>query len=308
MISSHLTLKQLEALVCVVDMGSFRKAAAVLGTTQPNISNRITKLETDLGIVLMHRDAGSVRLTAQGIKLVEAARQVLRSAETFWEVADRRDLIADRLRLGVTELIACTWLHAFLRRFRAAYPSVSVELEVGLSAAISKQFAAGDIDLALQPEPFPPKAGETLAIGVYEYVWVASPDYFREFGVPQVLDDILRSPVLMHAKHTVASSELAKQAQARNLPCNHIVYSSSLASCVQMAVDGMGAALLPAALVNEHVNAATLIVMNSDWYPKPLKFFARFNQDKASRFVEAAAGFAGQEAEKHGQLFDKDHK
>jgi len=308
MISSHLTLKQLEALVCVVDMGSFRKAAVVLGTTQPNISNRITKLETDLGIVLMHRDAGSVRLTSRGIKLVEAARQVLRSAETFWEVADRRDLIADRLRLGVTELIACTWLHAFLRRFRAAYPSVSVELEVGLSAAISKQFAAGDIDLALQPEPFPPKAGKALALGVYKYVWVASPGYFHEFGVPHILGDILRAPVLMHARHTVASNELAKQAQARNLPCNHIVYSSSLASCVQMAVDGMGAALLPAALVNEHVNAGTLVPMTSDWYPKPLKFFARFNQDKASRFVEAAAAFAGEEAETHGQLCDIDHK
>ena len=308
MISSHLTLKQLEALVCVVDMGSFRKAAAVLGTTQPNISNRITKLETDLGIVLMHRDAGSVRLTSRGIKLVEAARQVLRGAETFWEIADRRDLIADRLRLGVTELIACTWLHAFLRRFRAAYPSVSVELEVGLSAEISKQFAAGDIDLALQPEPFPPKSGEALALGIYEYVWVASPGYFQEFGVPRILGDILRAPVLMHARHTVASNELAKQAEARNLPCNHIVYSSSLASCVQMAIDGMGAALLPAALVNEYVITGTLVAVKSDWYPKPLKFFARFNQDKASRLVEAAAAFAGEEAERHGQLCYMDHR
>ncbi|MEP3330593.1 LysR family transcriptional regulator [Sedimentitalea sp.] len=299
MISSHLTLKQLEALVCVVDMGSFRKAAAVLGTTQPNISNRITKLETDLGIVLMHRDAGSVRLTARGEKLVSAARQVLRSAEVFWEAAARQDLIVDRLRLGVTELIACTWLHPFLRRFRAAYPSVSVELEVGLSAEISKKFSAGDIDLALQPEPFPSKGGGSLALGVYDYIWVASPDHLNEIGVPGDLDDILRSPVLTHGKHTLASGGLLKQAERRNLPVNQIVYSNSLASCVPMAVDGMGTALLPSALVKEQLNSAALVLIKCDWHPEPLRFFARFHKDRAARFVEVAASFAAEEAENH---------
>ncbi|MDB9809063.1 LysR family transcriptional regulator, partial [Yoonia sp.] len=39
MISSAFTLKQLEALIWVADLGSFRKAAAHLNTTQPNISS-----------------------------------------------------------------------------------------------------------------------------------------------------------------------------------------------------------------------------------------------------------------------------
>ena len=117
MIKSQITLKQLEALVAVVDLGSFRKAAANLGTTQPNISNRIATLEDSLGVILMHRDAGSVRLSEKGKTLVTAARKVLWDAEALLELADRQDLVADRMRLGVTELVACTWLHPFLRQW-----------------------------------------------------------------------------------------------------------------------------------------------------------------------------------------------
>jgi len=66
MIGHVFTLKQLEALVWVADLGSFRKAAQQLNTTQPNISSRIAGLENTLGVVLMQRDAGSVRITVKG--------------------------------------------------------------------------------------------------------------------------------------------------------------------------------------------------------------------------------------------------
>ena len=55
MISRSLTLKPLETLIWVADLGSFRKAAAHLNTTQPNISTRIAGLEATLGTALMRR-------------------------------------------------------------------------------------------------------------------------------------------------------------------------------------------------------------------------------------------------------------
>jgi len=71
----RLLLKQLEAFVWAVDLGSFSKAAARLTTAQPNISIRIKSLETALGVTLLERDAGSVRLTARGRELMKHARQ-----------------------------------------------------------------------------------------------------------------------------------------------------------------------------------------------------------------------------------------
>ena len=297
MIKSQITLKQLEAFVCVVDMGSFRKAAAVLGTTQPNISNRISTLEDSIGIILMHRDAGSVRLSEKGELLLAAARQVLWNAEAFLEVAERQDLIADRMRLGVTELIASTWLHVFLRRFREVYPSVAVELEVELSTGIEQKLAAGQIDLALQTGSFLHETTDSLALGTYPYIWLAPPGLAGRIGPRIKLAGLLQAPVLIHARHTLASKELLKIAETRKLNTDHIVFSSSLSSCVQMAIDGMGAALLPAALVREQLETGTLVELECDWHPKPLEFFARFDGAKVPRFVEAAARMAVEVAE-----------
>ena len=292
MIKSQITLKQLEALVAVVDLGSFRKAAAVLGTTQPNISNRISTLEKGLGLILMHRDSGSVRLSDKGKVLVTAARKVLWDAEAFIETAERQDLVADRLRLGVTELVACTWLHPFLRRFKAVYPAVSVELEVGLSAEIDKRLATGQIDLALQTGPFDHETSGSLPLGTYPYVWVATPEVVARIGAKIPLAALLKTPVLIHAKHSLAARDLAKFAEGKKLTMDRIVYSNSLAACVQMAIDGMGVSLLPAALVRDPVGTGALAEVNVDWHPRPLEFFARFDRARAPRFVEMAAQFA----------------
>lgn len=297
MIKSQITLKQLEAFAAVVDLGSFRKAAAALGTTQPNISNRISTLEHSLGVILMHRDAGSVRLSEKGSILVAAARQVLRDAEAFLEAAERQDLITDRLRLGVTELVACTWLHPFLRRFREVYPAISVDLEVGLSAEIEKKLVTGQIDLALQTGPFEHEIGGSLALGIYRYIWVAKPDLVRRIGAKITIADLLKTPVLIHAKHTLAARELVKLTEARKVAVDQIVYSNSLASCVQMAIDGMGISLLPAALVRDPIEAGTLAEVIADWYPKPLEFFARYDRTRGQRFVEAAAKLAVETAQ-----------
>lgn len=50
---AQINLKQIEAFVQVADLGSFRRAADRLNTTQPNISTRIQALETQLGLSLM---------------------------------------------------------------------------------------------------------------------------------------------------------------------------------------------------------------------------------------------------------------
>ena len=64
------TLKQLESFVWVAKLGSFRATAERLNTTQPNISVRISQLESVLDVRLFYRDSGSVALTPIGHSLL----------------------------------------------------------------------------------------------------------------------------------------------------------------------------------------------------------------------------------------------
>lgn len=296
MIGNVLNIKQLEALVWVADLGSFRKAALHLGTTQPNISSRIAKLENSLEIVLMQRDAGSIELTEKGREILTAARQVLRDAEKIVEIADRPDLVVDKLRLGVTELVACTWLHAYLRSIKATYPALNVELTVDLSHHLDAELHANRLDLTIQTAPFASAVSGVIELGNFPYIWVANPPIANTLVGRKTVTDLLPHSVLTHARHTQAYVELVAHAKQHGLATSRFVASNSLASCVQMAADGMGVTLLPRALVETELANSTLIQVDVDWTPHPLRFAARYQSQKAALYLTHCATLAADAA------------
>jgi DNA-binding transcriptional LysR family regulator len=292
MIGNVFNLKQLEALVWVADLGTFRKAAAHLNTTQPNISSRIAGLESSLGVVLMQRDAGSVRMTAKGADILAEARKILRQSEGLLQVAQRPDLIEDRLRLGVTELVASTWLHTYLRRLKDAYPAVSVELTVDLSRQLDRELSARTLDLTIQTAPFASKASGIIELGKFEYVWVGTSESLSGLAGHVSVAELIPRSILTHARNTQAYGELVEYAEARSLPTTRFVPSNSMAACVQMAINGLGIALLPRSLVTTDLAAGRLQEVQVDWTPAPLRFAARYQAERVAGFVAHSAQLA----------------
>ncbi|MCW1951624.1 MAG: LysR family transcriptional regulator [Octadecabacter sp.] len=292
MIKSQITLKQLEAFAFVVDCGTFRAAASALGTTQPNISARITALEAALNVTLLIRDAGSVRLTVDGEKLLKKTRKVLWAGEALIEEAGRQELIEETLRLGVTELVACTWLQPFLRLMKDAYPKLRIQLEVDLSTAIDGRLMEGQLDLALQTGPFKSKMFASDPLGQELYCWVGHPDIVEKLSDKPSLPELFDRTVLTHAKHTQACAALHEMAAAQGLRRERIVHSSALSACVPMVLEGLGVALLPERLVQGEILADDLHKIDADWLPDPLAFFARYAPARSALYVEKAARIA----------------
>jgi len=292
MIKSKVTLKQLEAFAFVVDTGTFRAAATALGTTQPNISARITALEIELNVILLIRDAGSLRLTTDGEKLLQKTREVLWAGEALIEEAGRQELIEETLRLGVTELVACTWLQIFLRLMKDAYPKLRIQLEVDLSTAIDARLMEGQLDLALQTGPFKTKSFTNEGLGQEHYCWVANTELRRRLTAKPALEKLLNMTVITHAKHTQACASLYDVVKARGIGQERIVHSSALSACLPMVLEGLGVALLPERLVAADVAAGNLHEIESEWLPDPLLFHARYAPARSARYVEKAAKIA----------------
>ncbi len=292
MIKSQITLKQLEAFAFVVDTGTFRAAASALGTTQPNISSRIAALETALDVTLLYRDAGSVRLTTKGEELLERTRETLRAGEALLEAAGRQELIEERLRLGVTELVACTWLQPFLRDLRREYPNLRVELEVDLSRRIEERLQEREIDLAFQNAPFDARMTGQRKLASEAYFWVANKEVSQSLAGGTSVDRFFERAVLTHARHTAAGRALHELATTRGYDASKIIHSSALSACLPMVTEGMGVALLPKSLVHRELEDERLIELRSDWVAPPLAFYARFNADRAPRFIQRASEIA----------------
>ena len=294
-----LKLAQLEAFVWVADLGSFRKAAERLSTTQPNISTRISALEHALDVTLMERDAGSVRLTSKGTELLDHARGVIRAAENFTTVAGTAALYEGVLKLGVTEMIVHTWLREFLRSLKERFPNVLVELTVDLSANLKEELFSRSIDLALQSGPFERQTSGWEELGTYGWVWVASP----ELMIPDVgqlsTSDLLRYPILTHARDTRPYEEVANHFRGRQNSAARLVPSSNLAACLHMTIDAMGIAALPAAMVRDSLANGSLVRINYEWCPDNLEFRARYDAERSPKFVSEAAVLAREVSESY---------
>ena len=294
-----INLKQLEAFVWVADLGSFRKAADRLNTTQPNVSSRIALLEGAMKRKLMERDAGSVRLTSKGIQMLEYARKVLRTADAFADAAAEPSLINGTLRLGVTEMIVHTWLSDFLKALSTTFPQLHVELTVDLSVNLERELAARTLDLALQNGPFRQQITGKIPLGDYPLIWVASRSLSLRGIQNPTMDHIAQHPILTHSRDTRLYTETAAHFARRKDLNVRLVPSSNLAACLYMTLNGMGVATLPAAMVTKELSSGDLIQIDYQWQPEDLEFFARFDADRAPSFVPQAAKIAKTMADFH---------
>jgi len=151
-IKSGLGLRELQAVLAVAELGSFRRAAAALGYTQSALSHQVSALETALGQPLFHRPGGRapVRLTPAGEAVCRRARRALSEVEAVAadaEQAARGETV--RVRVGVTQTAAAEIMPAALRTFRDDHPGVEVVLIAADDPESSRAaLRRGDLDLA----------------------------------------------------------------------------------------------------------------------------------------------------------------
>ena len=71
--------KKLEILITAVDLGSFSKAAEVVGYTQSGLTHLVDSLEREIGLTLVQRDHSGISLTKEGEALMPVIREFLRA-------------------------------------------------------------------------------------------------------------------------------------------------------------------------------------------------------------------------------------
>ena len=167
-IKSGLGLRELQAVLAVAELGSFRRAAGALGYTQSALSHQVSALEAALGQPLFHRPGGRapVRLTPAGEAVCRRARRVLSEVEAVAadaEQAARGEVV--RVRVGVTQTAAAEIMPAALRAFRDDHPGVEVALIAADDTESSRAaLRRGDLDLAFSYDPESDEYVEAVAV------------------------------------------------------------------------------------------------------------------------------------------------
>ena len=143
--------KKLEALLMAVDLGSFTKAAEVLGYTQSGLTHMMNSLEKEVGFTLLERGRSGVRLTEEGERIAPAVREFLqanaRLDSVIEQVASSRTEI---IRVSAYASIAMHWLPGIIQRFREECPDVDVDIRMAAHVDVPYELLAqGKMDAIL---------------------------------------------------------------------------------------------------------------------------------------------------------------
>jgi len=244
------TFKQLEAFVCMADAGSISGAARRLSIAQSAASKHVSEFEALFARPLLDRTGKGAELTVEGAEVLMRARTVLARRDALLFALSSRELPRRRLRLGVTEVIALTWLNKLLEALRTAFPHVTVELKVEVSIALREQLRGGDLDAVVVPDAARTPGLFRANLGSLANQWYASPSLYRGRKVLKRAD-LSRFDLLTQGSMARSGVPLQDWLNAESITPRSIISSSSLMAVLDMMVSGMGIALLPEPLVRE---------------------------------------------------------
>ncbi|TNI19544.1 LysR family transcriptional regulator [Aeromonas dhakensis] len=221
----------------VVEQGSFTGAAELLGMPKSSVSQKISRLESQLGVRLLQRTTRRLSLTPQGEVYVEQCRALLALARSAnLAMARLRAAPAGRVRITAPEATGTLLLGRILAEFRALYPEVVLELTL---CDEQLDLVGEGYDLALRAAPLKDSSLICRRIGQVPRYLVAASTYLAAHGMPQQLSELGRYACLVHTSLPVwPLQEGGWRPQGACI-------SNSLLALRELAINEGGIALLP---------------------------------------------------------------
>nr|WKF60241.1 HTH-type transcriptional regulator PgrR [Paraburkholderia busanensis] len=239
------------AFVTVLECGSFSAAARRLRIPRSTVSARVAALEKRLGTRLLRRTTRQIAPTDDGsiyFDQVAPAIRTLREAEFTGASGDKT--LHGSIRLSVPLDFPVDVLSQAIASFRTLHARVSFDVIVDNSVS---DFVSDNIDLAIRGGN--PGSDDFVArqIASFRFGLFVSPAYLqqRERNEENLAQLMFEDP---SGKAQALNSATSLQSKSR-----HAVTANSFALLKQLALDGGGAAFLPAHLCEDEVREERLI-------------------------------------------------
>jgi LysR family hydrogen peroxide-inducible transcriptional activator len=234
--------------VAIADHGSFSAAARSLYTVQSNVSGHISRLEKELGVVLVDRQRGG--LTDEGLAVVERARRVLHELEDISaDMASRGDNITGDARFGSIGTTARWLLPQLLTQVERLHPGVHITVHEGNTTALVPRVVSGHLDAAVVHLPIDdsettvhPLFAEDLVLLVHTKNPLAQHDTIR-------LPALAHTPLLLPPAGTALRRIIDRAAGAVETTLTAQAEIDGVRLLASLAFEGYGAAIVPATAI-----------------------------------------------------------
>ena len=253
-------IRQLEALVGIADHRTFSRAADALGTVQSNISNRIARLEDELGAELVNRSTGA--LTESGEIVVQRARRILIELRAI--ASDVSELNADirgEVVLGMIGTAGRWIVPLLLAALRTTYPHIAVRIIEGSNSVLEPQLVNGRLDLAVLA--WPVDAPELVEAELFTEDLVVIVDKRHplvQLNRSVTFAELADYELLLPLRGTPIRRAIDEASNAQGVELKPLIELDGLRTIASLTFDGHGPAILPATMLSPHLQSSFVAV------------------------------------------------
>ncbi|MEO0905249.1 MAG: LysR family transcriptional regulator, partial [Pseudomonadota bacterium] len=252
--TSHQTLRRLVYFAEIAEAGTIRGAAARLNLSVPVLSEALSELEAELGVSLATRTTRKFELTAAGVEVHRAARDIRDTAQSLGDIAKTNAPLSGTLSMTVPVELAGFWLHPHLSAFQSRHPQLRFDIDVTDKVV---DMRAGPVELAIRTTYVSPGQKSTSSINLPLTVVTRSP-------VPVALEGSVNLPLIDSDldRQLVATSRHSGVTTALGFTGTHRVTSRLAALAFVRA--GMGAAMVIHGSVADEIKRGELFELMPD--------------------------------------------
>lgn len=255
------TIRQARALVAVVRLGSFTRAAQALGVSQPTLTVQLRGLEEALGLTLLDRGVRGSVPTAEGQRLAEAFGRLVGDFDLL--VGEAREVAAQRaglVRLAALPSVGTTVLPEALARLRAGSPGIRVMIRDAVAHRIPALVKAGEVELAIGTEVGPEPELRTERL-LRDRMVAVVPGGHALAGMGAVpLARLAEEPLILTDPQSSVRVLVDRCFAARRMAVSPAYEVTYMSTAIGLARAGLGVAILPSSAVDAALAPAVLAV------------------------------------------------
>jgi DNA-binding transcriptional LysR family regulator len=255
-------IRQLRAVLAIVDHGGVTAAADELHVAQPSLSQTLRALERELGVELFHRVGRRLVLSAAGAALVPPARQVVRDLATVTaSVSAVTGLMGGYLDLVAEPTLAVDPVAGLIGEFRVAYPEVTVRLaEPEGAAELAARLEDGRSEVGLAELPVQGQALVSEPLVTQDVLAVRPPGTEVPAGGHLAVRQLAGVPLVTTPLGTSSRALVERTLARAGLSPLVLVETEQREALLPLVLAGAGTALLPRPLATEAASRGAVMM------------------------------------------------
>lgn len=243
----------IQLFVRVVETGSFSKAAAGLGITQPTATKHVAALEQRLGARLLHRSTRGVTATEVGQLYYEKCKIIEREVEEADNLATLlQSKVGGQLRISTSVAFGRRVMVPLVLRYMREHPQVHIDLSFDDRYV---NLVEQGVDLAMRMGRLADSSLGARYLGVNPWMLAGAPEYLREHGAPRVPADLAGHACLIYSSVQGDDrwSFTGPSGEEMSVPVKGPLRSNNLSTVLAACRAGMGLTVLPWYVARESV-------------------------------------------------------